>query len=143
MERTKTFAVYTFVLGLCMAILIWVMNLWKADLAIPFNYDGDGLLGSMLIKGIIDNGWYLRNPFLGMPEGMQMFDFPLADSIHLLLIKMIIIFTGGYAKTLNIFFLLTFPLTTLVSLYTFRSLKLSFAPAVVGSILYTFLPYHF
>jgi phosphoglycerol transferase len=44
---------------------------------------------------------------------------------------------------MNIFFLLTFPLTTVFTLFVLRQFKISPLPAIVGSLLYAFIPFHF
>lgn len=119
------------------------MKLWRADPRTPFEYGGDALFYEMVTKGIIDNGWYLRNNFIGMPGGAEVFYFPMDDNLHFLLIKLFSLFTSDYALIFNFYFLLTFPLTTISSLYVFRHFKISYLLAVLGSLLYTFLPYHF
>lgn len=140
--KTKTAAIYAAAIAACLLATLWVLKLWQADLSVPFVYKGDGLVNSVWIKGIIDNGWYLYNNYVGAPTGLAMADFPTADNLHFFLIKVISLFTGNYAITMNIFFLATFPLTTIVSLYVFRKLNISYPTAVFGSLLYTFLPYH-
>jgi len=120
----------------------WVLKLWQADLAVPFNYGGDSLLNGVWIKGIIDNGWYFYNNYLGAPAELVMADFPTSDNLHFFLIKVISLFNGNFAVTMNIFFLATFPLTTVSSLFVFRKLNVSYPTAIFGSLLYTFLPYH-
>lgn len=129
--------------ALSILILIWIMKLWQADLRIPFVYNGDALFNSMLIKGIIDNGWLLHNHFVGMPAGLYMCDFPHSDNFHFLIIKLITLFTSNWAFGMNLFFLLGSPLTTVSALYVFRKFNLSFPSSIVGSLLYSFLPYHF
>jgi phosphoglycerol transferase len=119
------------------------MKLWQADLRIPFAYNGDALFNSTLIKGIIDNGWLLHNHFVGMPAGLDMYDFPHSDNFHFLIIKLITLFTSNWAFGMNLFFLLGFPLTTVSALYVFRKFNFSFPSSIVGSLLYSFLPYHF
>ena len=142
-SRLRTIGEYAGAVVLCLVILICVMRLWRADLRTPFEYGGDALFHGMLIKGIIDNGWYLRNNFIGTPGGAEVFYFPMADNLHFLLIKVFSFFTSDYALIFNLYFLLTFPLTTISSLYVFRHFKISYLIAVLGSLLYTFLPYHF
>jgi phosphoglycerol transferase len=87
------------------------MKLWQAVLRIPFSYSGDTLLNSMLIKGVIDNGWYLHNYFVGMPSGLDMYDFPdpLLNNFNFLIIKLITLFTSNWALRMNLFFFLGFP----------------------------------
>ena len=123
-------------------LLVWVLQLWSFNLSIPFVTSGDGLLSAATIKGILDNGWYYHNNFVGAPAGQTMYDFPSADTFHFLLIKGIALFNGDYGVVMNVFFLAGFPLTALTSLFVFRRFAISIPVAVVGSILFAFVPYH-
>jgi phosphoglycerol transferase len=133
---------YFIALILCLLTATILLKLQQAYWHIPFVYAGDALFYSAIIKGIIDNGWYLHNDFLGMPWGMSLYDFPIPDSFNLLLIKLLSLFTSDYAFILNSFFILTFPLTTITALVVFRHFNISSFSAVLGSLLYTFVPYH-
>lgn len=119
------------------------MRLWDCDLRVPFTYFGDAVWTSLAIKGTIEHGWWWFNPSLGAPVGLNFGAFPAMDNTQFLIIRAISLITGNYALTLNLFYLLTFPLTTVASLYVFRKLNFSYAAALVGGLLYTFLPYHF
>jgi len=120
------------------------MRLWRRDLGIPFyEFRADVLLYSFLIKGLLDNGWYLHNPFVGMPAGLNLHEYPMANNLHYALIKIMSFWTSDYAVILNLYFLLTFPLTVLTSLCVFRRFRVSYPLAIVGSLLFAFLPYHF
>lgn len=134
---------YALAVFLCLLILTWVMQLWQSDLRVPFTYFGDAVWTSLAIKGTIEHGWWWFNPSLGAPAGLNFGAFPAMDNTHFLIIKAISFITGNYAVTLNLFYLLTFPLTTITSLYVFKKLNFLYAPALVGALLYTFLPYHF
>ena len=142
-NKLRTIGEYAVAVVLCLVIVTFVMRLWRANPSTPFEYGGDALFHGMVIKGIIDNGWYLRNNFIGMPGGAELFYFPMADNLHFLLIKLFTLFSSDYALIFNFYFLLTFPLTTISSLYVFRHFNISYLLAVMGSLLYTFLPYHF
>jgi len=134
---------YALAVLLCLLILTWVMRLWQGDLRVPFTYFGDAVWTGLAIKGTIDYGWWWFIPSLGAPAGLNFGAFPAMDNTHFLIIKAISLFTGNYALILNLFYLLTFPLTTITSLYVFRKLSFSYAAALAGALLYTFLPYHF
>jgi phosphoglycerol transferase len=142
-SRLRTIGEYAVAVVLCLVIVTFVMKLWRANPRTPFEYGGDALFHGMVIKGIIDNGWYLRNNFIGMPGGGELFYFPMADNLHFILIKLFSLFSSDYALIFNFYFLLTFPLTTISSLYVFRHFNISYLVAVLGSLLYSFLPYHF
>src|SRR5262249_25476647 len=91
----------------------------------------------------IENGWYLDNPSLGMPGELHYHDFPLADSLHFLIVKLLALCSRDHALVGNLYFLLTFPLAALSALFVFRRFQLAYGPALVGSLLFAFLPYHF
>jgi phosphoglycerol transferase len=140
----RAIVVYTGSVALCLIALGWIMQLWEATLAVPFIFQGgDELFYGTLIKGMIDNGWYLHNPFVGMPSGLDLHDYPFADNLHFLAMKLLSCLTSNWAIILNLYFLLTFPLVTVTSLFVFRRFGVADPPAVVGSVLYAFLPYHF
>lgn len=119
------------------------MKLWEADFHVPFSYRGDSLIYGMAIKGTIDHGWYLNNDSVGAPGGLRMHDYPLADAFNFLLIKILALTGADYAWVLNVFFLLTFPLTAVCSVFVLRQFNLSNVSAIVWGLLYTFMPYHF
>jgi len=120
-----------------------LLGLSRADLEVPFGDRGDVLLNGVLIKSLVDNGWVLRNPFLGAPYGTQLLDFPFYDNLDLALMRLIAVFTSNYAIVLNLFFLLTFPLAVVSSLLVLRNFKVSYPSALVVSLLFAFVPYHF
>ncbi len=131
---------------LCSLIVFSVMNLGRADMNIPFLYDGDSLsTQAVIFKGIIDNGWYVTNNFLGAPYGSEEYDFMVCQNLnlHCFFIKLCSLFSNSYGFIMNIYFLLSFIFITISSLYVFLRFKI-FAPvAVIASLLFTFLPYHF
>ena len=130
---------------LCVAALTLIMQLWNADLTIPFAYhhSGDHFFIAAMTKALVEQGWVLHNPLLGMPYGLELYDFPLVVSLHLGVMKLIALMTPHYGLVLNIYFLLTFPLTVLTSTLVFRQFRCSFFPALAGGMLFAFLPYHF
>jgi phosphoglycerol transferase len=72
-----------------------------------------------------------------------MHDYPLAESLHFGWLKVLIGLTGDPVSALNVYYLLTFPLAALAALFVFRHFQVSYGPALVGSLLFAFLPYHF
>lgn len=134
---------YVTVILLSLVFVTLSMKLWKADFHVPFSYRGDSLIYGMTVKGTIEHGWYLNNPSVGAPGGLRMHDYPLADAFNFLLIKILGLIRADYAWVLNVFFLLTFPLTAVASLFAFRQFNLSLWSAIVWALLYTFMPYHF
>ncbi|HEY3274525.1 MAG TPA: hypothetical protein VGJ92_12210, partial [Methanocella sp.] len=142
-ERLKPIAAYALGVILSLGIVAWVMRLWEAKLTIPWGYEGDQLFTGFTVKSIMDNGWMLYNGFAGMPGGMEFYDFPSSNNLDFLIIKALVPVSANYAMTMNLFFLLTFPLATVAMMYVLRRFRLSWPAALVGGLLFTFIPFHF
>jgi phosphoglycerol transferase len=143
--RTLTTAgIYCGTALLSLVIVFWVMQLWRSDLSIPLHsQDGDGTFYDTVVKNLIENGTYNRNPFIGAPGQGQIYDFPLPHGIHFALLRLLSIFAGQFGTVINLYFLLTFPLTAVVSMFVLRRFGISNPLAIVTSVLYAILPYHF
>jgi hypothetical protein len=131
---------YALAAVLPLAAAVPLLELWKADLRVPFDYGGDALSVGMLVKSILENGWYLVNRQLGAPGLFAMHDYPLADSFHFLVIKLLGEVTSDWALTLNLYFLLGFPLMSMAALAVFRHFRLPFGPALAAGVLFSFFP---
>jgi phosphoglycerol transferase len=133
--------------AVALLLTAWIMErllkLRHSNLFVPYGYSADALIYSYIVKAIVTKGWFWTNDSLSMPGVMYFQDYPYPDNIQFLLIKVIGWFTGDYAATLNIFYLLTFPLTTICTLYVLRRFGISYGPAVLASLLYNFSCYHF
>lgn len=118
---------------------------WRLDFGVPYAYSGDGILYQAYAKGVLDHGWYWHNSNLGAPEGQQLFDFPglNGDTLNVLLIKAIGLFSSDVATVVHVFFLLTFPLAGLAAYLVLRRLGLSTAASTVCAVLFALLPFHF
>ena len=128
----------------CCAVTFWLLALWRADLRIPFAYGvRDELTVAIGAKWLIENPWIFSNPHLGMPFGSTMFNYAQPDVFHYLTMKLLALTTVHFGWVMNCFYLLTFPATCLCTLYVLRQFKIRHPAALLGSFLYTFLPYHF
>jgi phosphoglycerol transferase len=126
-----------------LAVVFLLLGLWQADLTIPFAYTYDSLPVLTWTKTLVDNGWWLTNKYLGAPEQLEMYDYPTNCNLHFLALKCLSLFTANPAVLVNLYFILSFPLISLAAVAALRSMGVSRAVAIVGSILYAFLPYHF
>jgi phosphoglycerol transferase len=130
-------------LSICLLIMTEVLRLHRVDLRVPFLYWSDTLCVHTMVKGMIDNGWYWENDCLGAPGRFQMYDYPMADNLHFGVMKLISLVVPDFAVVCNGYYLLTFPLITLSSLAVFRHFRISYGISILGSLLFSFLPYHF
>ncbi len=134
------------VVAITLACVACALRLWRADLSVPLRYTpvDDTKFYLMLVKGIIDHGWYLTNSSLGAPFGQQLYDYPQGgDNLSLLMIRGLALLSSNPAMVANLFFLLTFALVSLSSYFVLRRLGVSVAVAAVVSVLFSLLPYHF
>ncbi len=136
------FVEYLSIGSLCLFILYRVMELDKADLHIPFSYGGDAQTFLLFIKSIVEEGWVLNNRNVGMPYGFTLYDFPLSEAFTFLLIKFFSLFTSDHGLIFNLFFIIHFPFTAVTSYFVFRHFGIRWLIAMVGALLYTFIPYH-
>jgi phosphoglycerol transferase len=138
-------SVYVGATIVCCVLTAWFLALWRADLRIPFAYGGvgDELTVAMGAKCLIECPWIFYNPHLGMPFGSVNFNYPQPDVFHYLALKLLALTTTNFGWVMNWFYLLTFPVTCLCTLYVLRQIGMGYPAALLGSLLYTFLPYHF
>ena len=122
-----------------------VLQPWNGSLRVPYAYIGDANFYLSVLKGILEHGWFWRNPSLGAPGTQQLFDFPnvSGDLLDVFVWKFLGLFTSDPAVVLNVFFLLTFPAAALTAYLVLRWLSLSRAAAIACAVLFAVLPYHF
>jgi phosphoglycerol transferase len=127
-------------LGAALAMQVF----YRPDLRLPFGYHGEALYNAVLVKALLQEGWHLGTPALGAPAGLDLREVPMSDSnLHFALMWPMRIVTSDFARAMNAYFLLTFPLTALTGLAVLRRFGVARWPAVCASLLFAFLPYHF
>jgi phosphoglycerol transferase len=121
------------------------LELWRADLRVPFSYANDGLLVLAFVKDLLADGWWLSNPALGAPYGQQLYDYPFGSGnlLHVLGLLVLGLPLGDPALTTNVYYLLGFPLTALSGYLVLRKLEVSPLVASSCAIVFSVLPYHF
>lgn len=137
-------SLYGVVAILSIILLTCVLQLWQADLRVPIMPSaGDALFNLMCVKGLKGSGWYFHNKFLGAPFALELYDFPMAGSLQLLFLKILVILFKNSAIALNLYFIAIFPLNAIAACFVFRCLKISRLISIIISVLYAFLPYAF
>lgn len=141
-RRLGAHAAYAGACAISIVAAIFLLELPRADLRVPFEYGGDGFLYAAVVKSTIQNGWFWTNPSLGAPGVLQLYDYPNVahESFHLLIIKAMSLFSHDWGLLLNLYFLLGFPVITLTAMATLRRFGVGYGPALVGGVLYAFLP---
>ena len=139
-RRREMLGAYLGAALLSLAAAMGMLDLWRANLRFPFDYRGDAAVHALTFKSTIENGWFLTVPQVGAPGQLDMHDFLVPDTLHLLVVKVMSLFTSSWMIIFNLYFLLGFPLITVAALAVFREFRVPLGPAVTGAVLYAFLP---
>jgi phosphoglycerol transferase len=128
---------------LATAGMLATTGFWQNNLHVPFNYGGgDAIWHLVAAKTIQETGWFNFNPRLGAPGTLDMGDFPMSEWLHLAIVKILNFVTGDYATSINLYYLLTFPLTAVITLAALGQLEISLPLAVVAAAIYALAPFH-
>ena len=119
-----------------------VLRLRHADFSVPFKGEWDALFYSAWVKNIVENHAYYINTNIGAPGQLELYDFPMPHATHWFFLRLLGLCNKNYAWVMNAYFLLTFSLTAVTSVFTLRKLRVGHAPAVTACVLFAFLPYH-
>ena len=131
---------------LSLAIALWALKIWDANLSVPFRYSevDDTKFYLLLIKGILAHGWFLTNHNLGAPFGQQLYDYPQgADDLNLFIVKLIGLVSTNPGVVINVFLFVTFVLDGAAACLVLRRLGVSPLVSIVCAVLFALLPYHF
>ncbi|MCZ2341217.1 MAG: hypothetical protein LC104_05395 [Bacteroidales bacterium] len=141
--RLQPLAGYGCAVMLTCGLLFFGLRLDRADFSVPFQYEHDVLLILPFVKATVERGSHWRNERLGAPGIQELHDFPVIDHLHFGIIWLIGQVIADPVVVFNVFYLLTYPITTVITMFVFRSFGLSLPAAGVGGVLYAFQPYHY
>jgi hypothetical protein len=122
-----------------------VLEVWNADLRVPWDYEGDAAFTAAVVKNAVEEGALWENDELGATGGQELYDFPVwaGDNVQLALVRALGVVVRDPIVAFNLFYLLTFPLAALTAFLVLRRLRVAAPGALAASVLYALLPYHF
>lgn len=123
---------------------VLALRLWKMSFDVPLSPGGDTDLALATVRTMQTSGWYLSTDLLGAPLGQDMRAYPgsAGDLWNLVALKLLSLCLSP-AQTVNVAFLLGFPVIAAVTFWCLRTLRLRWATAVALGAVYAWLPYHF
>ena len=127
----------------CVALAMYVFGISPANLDVPLLSAGDGGSAQFIMKTVLEHGWYTQNPDVGAPFEATMYDYPIPEPTHLVLIRALGVFGNDPALVFNLFYLLSFATTSIAAWWAFRFIGADRCMAFAGAFLFTMLPYHF
>jgi phosphoglycerol transferase len=140
---TADWPLYVVVVLVTCAVTAVALELWNADLTVPFNYAGDALAVGSHFKTVHENGWYEFNPLLSAPFGQTYSDFPTAENLNFVWAKILGWFISDWAVSMNLYFLIGFPLAAATATWLLRLCGISRAMTIPLATLFAIAPYHF
>ncbi len=121
----------------------FTMKIWNRDLTVPFVYVEDGLGPLLEIKTLSDgNDVYHYNYFNAPFKENELYGVK-GYNLYLMVFRFLLMFTDKIGLVENIFYLLTYPLIAVTMLFVLKRFGIRDEIALIGGILYSFLPYHF
>ena len=126
------------------AVVFVQLQLWRAAWDAPFTVGGDATFYLMVVRSLGEHGSYLKNPSLGWPFGQTMYDLPQGvDNLHLLVLRVLAVVTGGPGAAVNCFYVLSFVAVAAVAHVVMRLLGIRWWLSGLIALLYAFMPFHF
>ncbi|HEY4754081.1 MAG TPA: hypothetical protein VIH37_12400 [Candidatus Limnocylindrales bacterium] len=142
-SRWAEAAIYVWSAVVSSVVTVFALQLWRADLRVPFTYIGDAVAIADHAKTVLMTGWFTSQPLLGFPAGQHYQDFPTADNLNFAAFHVLGWFTSNWAVVVNVYFLIGFPLAALAMTWFLREVGVSRILTVVLAVLYAIAPYHF
>ncbi|MEP7097601.1 MAG: hypothetical protein ABI748_08050 [Dokdonella sp.] len=129
--------------GIAVLIALCVYASWPVDLRVPFLMTGDATSAQYIFKALLEHGTYTRNPDIGAPFGATMYDYPIPEPTHFLLIRLLGLFSKDPFLAFNMFYLISFATAAFAACWAFKRNGIERLPAIAGAIAFAILPYHF
>lgn len=124
-----------------MLAVVVVFQLWNRDIHVPISFQNDGLGAVATVKGMIEGEGIWHRSYWSAPFGES--NYMVDYILPLFFIKIIILFVKDAAVVINIFWMLTYVLTAITTYLLLRKFNVRYSIAILGSIIYNFLPYHY
>jgi phosphoglycerol transferase len=108
---------------------------------------GDVFFTGAMIRGLLRGEWslggLLRFRRIGAPFGTTLADFPMADSFHFAVIRVLALFDRDPLFLYNLYYYLGFGLAAATMTEVLLRWRVNGGLALASGVLYAFLPYHY
>lgn len=145
MKLVKVKLDYLIVILLTALALFFVFQLWNANIfTIPLEYQsGDALAVIAGTKATCEHSLLSYSQDWGMPLGTTSYDFPNNSIFHNIVMKLIYLIFDNWVFAINGYYLLGYFLVSILTLFVLKKLGISKSIAIICSVIYAFLPYHY
>ena len=120
------------------------LRLWHMHLNVPLAYHSDTMLALMTVRNMQTTGSFQTSDLLNAPLGQSLLAYPSAagDAWNMLGLRLLSLVLTP-AATVNVFYLLGFPVIAVSAFLCLRVLRTSVPTAVALGAVYSWLPYRF
>ncbi len=133
---------YIFLISITVLAFLYVYRAWGFSFNIPYFYRGDAQWNITGIKGYIESGKFIENYNTGAPFGTNYYDYPSSDGLYRATIIVLSFFVKDAVTVLNLYYLLTFILTSITAFFALKYFKISNNLALLSSFIISFLSFH-
>ncbi|HSD27357.1 MAG TPA: hypothetical protein VLL75_08630 [Vicinamibacteria bacterium] len=124
------------------ALFVLVVPFGPWPLRVPFSYQEDGLVLTVLVKAVAEDG-PLHFTRLGAPFGADFVDWGFGGWLIFLVTTPLVALVGHAGAAINVYWLLTVAAAGVSAAWVFRRLAVPAGVAFVSGVLYALLPWTF
>lgn len=133
---------YLFLIVVTILVFLYVYRSWGFNFNIPYFYRGDAQWNIASIKGYIESGKFIKSDNIGAPFGTNYYDYPSSDGLYKATVIVLAFFIKDAVVVLNLYYLLTFVLTSITTFFALKYFKISNNLAILSSFIVSFLSFH-
>ncbi|MFH1899658.1 MAG: hypothetical protein ABIJ83_00080 [Patescibacteria group bacterium] len=133
---------YLFITIITILTFFYIYRAWGFNFNLPYFYRGDALWNIASVKGFIEQKQFIENKNLGAPFGNNYYDYPSSETMFKIPIALLASFIKNPVIIINLYYLLTFVITSITSYFVLNYFKVSNNLAILASLVVSFLPYH-
>ena len=144
---SSTVKALVFALGVQALVLIatlyFFLELWSSDLTVPFNNWGDTTWFTVVVKGLVQNGWVYDIPQLSAPFELRSAAFPIMTHTDWAVMKVLSLFNPEPGAVINLFWLCSIVFAGWMGAAAMALIGVELWLACIMGLLYALLPFAF
>ena len=142
-KAIHAFSYYTAIVVVVILVLSIELKLPARNLTVPFVFQGDTLHHVLVVKAMIEQGWWWHIIRLSAPFSLDMISFPVGGNLDYALMWILSRFSNSPGLVLNVFWLGSVVLTSISAAWSFNRLGVLPEFSFVAAVLYGLIPQTF
>jgi phosphoglycerol transferase len=142
-KAVRVFGYYTAIAVVVILTLIIELKLPGRNVTVPFVFQGDTLHHLLIVKAMIEQGWWWHIGRLSAPFSLDMISFPVGGNVDYALMWILARFSNRPGLVLNVFWLGSVVLTSISAAWSFNRLGVLAELSFAAGVLYGLIPQTF